>query len=155
MIDVDMELRITDYRLNGLAGEVRQKAGALVRRTAFAVERGAKVDAPVDTGFLRNSIYTVTDRDNGHDRALASATRLGAKRHAGERRSSLTGEWRSTEGLMLDAVEEADLPGDLTAIVAVGAEYGIHVEYLHKPFFTTAVDNARRDWDAGLRELFE
>jgi hypothetical protein len=152
---ITIDIKLTDDRLKNIADEVRSKASALVRRTAFAVEREAKVNAPVDTGFLRNSIYTVTDRGNGYDRALASATRLGAKRHAGERRSSLTGEWRSTEGLMLDAVEEADLPGDLTAIVAVGAKYGIHVEYLHKPFFTPAVDSARRDWDAGLRELFE
>ena len=146
---ITIDIKLTDDRLKNIADEVRSKASALVRRTAFAVEREAKVNAPVDTGFLRNSIYTVTDRGNGYDRALASATRLGAKRHAGER--------RSTEGLMLD---EVDTPGDLTAIVAVGAEYGIHVEYgtdraAAQPYLSPAVDKARPDWDAGLRELFE
>lgn len=31
---------------------------ALVRRAAFAIEGNAKILAPVDTGFLRNSIQT-------------------------------------------------------------------------------------------------
>jgi len=149
---ITIDIKLTDDRLKNIADEVRSKASALVRRTAFAVEREAKVNAPVDTGFLRNSIYTVTDRGSSYDCTWYRATRALAKRHAGERRSSKTKEWRRVMGLMLD---EVDTPGDLTAIVAVGAEYGIHVEYLHKPFFTPAVDNARRDWDAGLRELFE
>lgn len=154
---ITIDIKLTDDRLKNIADEVRSKASALVRRTAFAVEREAKVNAPVDTGFLRNSIYTVTDRGSSYDRTWYRATRALAKRHAGERRSSKTKEWRRVMGLMLD---EVDTPGDLTAIVAVGAEYGIHVEYgtdraAAQPYLSPAVDKARPDWEEGLRELFK
>lgn len=65
-----MEIRV---RIEGIEDAVRQLDGltsrAALRRglaaAAFLVEGAAKVKAPVDTGFLRNSIQTVsvTDRE--------------------------------------------------------------------------------------------
>jgi HK97 gp10 family phage protein len=60
---------VTDFRVDGVAeiralareldmvpAATRDKAKTAVRKAAFAVERGAKIRAPVDTGNLRNSI---------------------------------------------------------------------------------------------------
>ncbi|GIK73808.1 MAG: hypothetical protein BroJett021_27960 [Chloroflexota bacterium] len=65
-----MEIRV---RIEGIDEVLRQLDGLTSRAAlrqglaaaAFLVERAAKVKAPVDTGFLRNSIQTVsvTDRE--------------------------------------------------------------------------------------------
>lgn len=84
----------------GLEAGLRNEVGKAIRRTAFKVQAWAKLRAPVDTGYLRNSI-------------------------------------------------KAERIGDVTAIVSVGAEYGIYVEmgYHHRggryiagrPYFLPAV----------------
>lgn len=53
-----MSVKITLERkgLDRLITELLPQADALVRATAFAIERDAKIGAPVDTGNLRNSI---------------------------------------------------------------------------------------------------
>ena len=137
MITVDVTL--TDDRLANLPAEIRGKAARHVRRTAFKVEEYAKVGAPVDTGFLRNSIYTVTHDSSGYTRASNDA-------HA-----------QNADAVMLPEVEA---PSDaLTAIVAVGAEYGAHVNYgtaraAAQPYLDEAIEQAREFWEEGLRELF-
>lgn len=50
------QLRELARSLDLTEGSMRRKARDVVRKHAFAVERGAKVRAPVDTGNLRNSI---------------------------------------------------------------------------------------------------
>lgn len=52
------ELRSLAKALDFSQAKTRDKAKDVVRKSAFAVERGAKVRAPVDTGNLRNSINT-------------------------------------------------------------------------------------------------
>ncbi len=137
MITVD--IRLTDDRLANLPAEIRGKAARHVRRTAFKVEGYAKVGAPVDTGFLRNSIYTVTHDSSGYTRASNDA-------HA-----------QNADAVMLPEVET---PRDaLTAIVAVGAEYGAYVNYgtahqAAQPYLDEAIEQARDFWEEGLRELF-
>lgn len=155
MITVDVTL--TDDRLANLPAEIRGKAARHIRRTAFKVEEYAKASAPVDTGFLRNSIYTVTSESSGYDKAQTTAERTEVKCHAGQRKSSITGEWRNVRGQMLP---EVDAPrDDLTAIVAVGAEYGAYVNYgtaraAAQPYLDEAIEQARDFWEEGLRELF-
>lgn len=43
--------------LKKLKDEMRPKAATIVKRTAFAVEGRAKINAPVLTGALRNSLH--------------------------------------------------------------------------------------------------
>jgi len=46
-----------------VVNRTHKELSELVRRTAFQVEAGAKLRAPVDTGFLRNSIQTAFESD--------------------------------------------------------------------------------------------
>src|SRR5262245_21743134 len=74
---------------------------ALIKTAALRVEAGAKLRAPVRTGFLRNSIQTVFD-------------------------------------------------SDLTAVVFVGAEYGIYIELgarnrPPRPFLLPALEEVTRE----------
>ena len=137
MITVD--IRLTDDRLRDLPRETRKRAAEHIKRTAFKVEEYAKVGAPVDTGFLRNSIYTVTHDSSGYTRASNDA-------HA-----------QNADAVMLPEVET---PRDaLTAVVAVGAEYGAYVNYgtaraAAQPYLDDAIEQAREYWEEGLRELF-
>lgn len=52
------EIRSLGRALDMTGARTRDKAKDIVRKSAFAVERGAKLRAPVDTGALRNSINT-------------------------------------------------------------------------------------------------
>lgn len=60
MIDPDSiaEVRALARVLDMTDTRVRRGAKDAVRKAAFAVERGAKLRAPVDTGTLRSSINT-------------------------------------------------------------------------------------------------
>lgn len=51
-----ISVTIQSNRLGALAAAMPGKARALVARTVLDVEGGAKQNAPVDTGALRNSI---------------------------------------------------------------------------------------------------
>ena len=149
------DVELTDDRLRNLPRALWGRGQRLVDRTAFAVEREAKLRAPVDTGFLRNSIYTVTTSTSGYDEALRVAERLEARRHAGQRRDR-AGRWVDVAGEML---EETRGPGFLAAIVAVGAEYGVWVEYgtarqAAQPYLEPAIEAVRASWERGLAELF-
>lgn len=77
--------------------------------TARHLQVRARQLAPVDTGFLRNSIEVLKT-------------------------------------------------GDLSAVVFVGAEYGVYVEFgtrrmRAQPFFTPAADEARRYFENEMRKL--
>lgn len=51
-----MTVILDDKKLRELLAVIRPKAAAIVKTTAFKVERDAKILAPVDTGAMRNSI---------------------------------------------------------------------------------------------------
>lgn len=48
-------------KLKDLAARMPVEVDAVVRATALAIERDAKINAPVDTGNLRNSIRMVDE----------------------------------------------------------------------------------------------
>ena len=157
-MNLTVEVKLTDDRLRHLPKGMQDAGDKLVRRTAFAIEREAKANAPVDTGFLRNSIYTVTSQGSGYDRAQISAERLGVKSHTGQRKSAVTGQWETAD----DMLPEVENDGELTAAVAVGAEYGLYVEYgrgeagaYAQPFLAPAIEAAREEWERGLEKLFD
>lgn len=106
----------------------------IVRKTALDVQAHAASQAPVDTGFLRNSIYTVTSE------------------------GSTYGGAGSPPG---DATLLPQVPGPsdkTTAYVAVGASYGAFVNYgtrhmAARPFWEPAVDAVRPSFEAALETV--
>lgn len=52
--------------LHRTAEQLDRRLRAAVRKTAYDIEGDAKDRVPVDTGFLRRSIYSVTDRGSGY-----------------------------------------------------------------------------------------
>lgn len=90
-----------------LAAALRDAVSQAVRKAAFDIQKTAAENAPVDTGFLKNSIYTVT--------STASTYGQGASSGDGPPGNSL--------------LEEVAPPTSSTeAVVAVGANYGVYVE---------------------------
>lgn len=111
-------------------------ASKIVRKAALDIEAQAKSRAPVDTGFLRSSIYTVTADSSDYGRA-----------------------GKSGNGTMLPEIPHppANPP---EADVAVGAAYGVYVEYgtskaPAQPYLAPAVDAVRPGWEAAWRALEE
>lgn len=139
-----MSIRVEVQKNNipALTGALRQELGKVVRETAFQIEAEAKQNAPVDTGFLRASIHTVTARGQG-----------GQYRAAQEATGKIT-----VDRQMLPEVE--NVTSELEAIVAVGAEYGPHVEFgtvdqAAQPFLTPAVEAARETFVQKVAEVLE
>lgn len=60
-----MSVTINTTRLNNIIRNVDGDIGDVIATIAFAVEREAKINAPVDTGALRSSIYTKL-KSGGH-----------------------------------------------------------------------------------------
>ena len=106
---IKVRVNLLENKLPRIAEELRPRAGRLVRKAAADITASAQMRAPVDTGFLRNSIH-----------------------------------WTQA--------------GELTAIVTVGAEYGIYVEYgtrkmRAQPYLGPAVDTVLPQLRAAIREI--
>ena len=109
----------------------RLAASQIIRKAAYDCEAGAKLRAPVDTGFLKNSIYVSTSEGSDYGKA---------------------------QGRPL--LEEVRATSDLEAVVGVGANYGAHVNYgtvhmVARPFFTQAFEATRPGFLAAMRRLEE
>lgn len=125
-----------------LAEKYDQKINRLVRATAFKIEREAKKNAPVDTGFLRNSIYTRTEDTSGDAAAFARVVKT---------RRGLPGE---------DLFPEVQQPRHNEAVVAVGAVYGIFLEYgtskmAAQPYMTPAIEVVRPGFTYALEQVLD
>ena len=55
-----MKVKLDNSRLNNIISNAETNTENFVNSVAFSVEREAKILVPVDTGALRNSIYTDT-----------------------------------------------------------------------------------------------
>lgn len=113
-----------------------EKAKELVKKAAFELEARAKLEAKVDTGFMRNSIYTVTFAGSGYAAAKQAA------------------EAANPDARMIG---EVGTPGEYQAFVAVGAEYAIYVEYgtrfmAAQPFMTPAVEQVRKSFERAVKD---
>lgn len=111
-----------------IADAIRPACAKVVKKVAFDIQAHAQANAPVDTGFLRNSIYTVTSE--------GSTYQGGAKA----------------------LPEIPHPPDELTAYAAVGAEYGAYVEYgtrymAGQPFWEPAVESVRPGFDAAMSAI--
>lgn len=123
-----------------LADKLHDAAKAVVKNAAFNVEHRAKERAPVDTGFLRASLYTVTGESSGYANAAADAASQNAKATMQS--------------------EEPSPDKDTTAVVHAGANYAAAVEYgsAHgpaQPFLVPAVEDERPDWEHALAKIEE
>ncbi|HLH22445.1 MAG TPA: HK97-gp10 family putative phage morphogenesis protein [Chloroflexota bacterium] len=98
---------LTYAGLQAFRDSLHDRADEVIRKAAFDVEARAKQAAPIDTGALRNSIYTRTRKESGYGAARSAA-------------QGANGQARM--------LPEHERPDDLAAVVAVGAEYGVYVE---------------------------
>lgn len=117
-----------------VAERMEQALSQIVRKTAFDLQAMAQTAAPVDTGFLKNSIYVVTD-----DKSTYSNNASPSK--AGQ-----------------ELLPEVERPEKNHAVVAVGANYGAYVEYgtVHgppQPYLTPAVEMMRPEFIRALETL--
>src|SRR5512146_2644502 len=88
-----------------IAAKIGETASKVVRKSAFDIQAAAQATAPVDTGFLKNSIY-VEMRDVSTYSAVQSP--------------------EADQTLL----PEVDKPAEsTTAFIAVAASYGFYVEY--------------------------
>lgn len=116
--------------LRELEESIQRGLEAVVAKAAFKVQQDAQAMAPVDTGALRASIFTVTFRTNGKAGAVAQMR-------------ALNGE--AKEARFTDVPQDA-----FEAFVVVGVEYGIYQELGSRGrpgrFYVTQSGARNRDW---------
>lgn len=97
-----------------------------VKKAAFDIQAQAQTRCPVDTGFLKSSIYTITDDGSTYGTGVVPA---------------------KPDQHLLPSTDQPPQT-DAQAIVAVGAEYGIYVEmgsahHGAKPYLVPAAEAVR------------
>lgn len=141
-IGIDDVVQDLNALLHGLDGDTIDQA-LLVG--AFVLEGEVKqqivaMDA-VDTGFLLNSVYSANSQASGYTQAQAAA-------------ESKRDEHKNPDARMADEVTAHERE----AVVVIGAEYAVHVEYgtarmAARPAMRTAVDVARPRVLAAIRAV--
>lgn len=143
-----------------IANALEKSASQVVRKTAFDIQAKAASRAPVDTGFLRNSIYVTGTGFNTYGRAVQKAKPLKTKGVITRRRLQgyvkRVARQRQQEAMML--AELPPPPEPTSAYVAVGASYGVFSEFgttrqAAKPYFFPAVEAARPGFDAAMNAI--
>jgi HK97 gp10 family phage protein len=121
-----------------MADALAQATKQVVVKTAFDLQAAAVIQAPIDTGFLRASIYTVTSTSSSYGTTGKVA------------------HFNAYKALHQDLLPEIDEPSDdYTAYVAVGATYGVYVNYgtrymAAQPFWEPAIDMVRPSFNAAM-----
>jgi len=128
MIKITAEVNVKALR--DLEQSIQERLEAAVTKAAFKIQADAQAMAPVDTGALRASIFTVTHKRNAKPGAVAQMRALNPEAK----------EARFT-----------DLPqSPFEAYVVVGVEYGIYQELGAggRPgrFYVTQSGARNRDW---------
>lgn len=140
-----------------IAEKFSRAIGQVVRKSAMDIQAKAQETVVVDTGFLKNSIYTVTYNSKGTKTIIDKAT--GQKR-------TISKPIRSTRRRVKKSQQDMVFPelsvslDDQTAYVAVGAVYGLYVELgargrPARPYFLPAIDAVRPSFDAALSKIEE
>lgn len=138
-----LEIKLTQDRFDELCGQLRDAVSDIVRATAFDVQDEAQNRAPVDTGALKNSIYTVTDRGSSYSDAASSAA---SARPAAE---------------ILPEVTASDAGvGDFVAVVAPSVEYAIYVEMgtskqAAQPYLGPAAESMRTAFERAMQKVLK
>ncbi len=120
-----------------LADAFHTALSQVVRKAAFDVQAAAATGAPVDTGFLRNSIYVETASDSTYGQGASSPPK---------------------DAYLLPEIEKPE--DDLTAYIGVGANYGIYQEMgtVHMPahpYLAPAVEQVRPNFEKVLSKIEE
>jgi hypothetical protein len=124
--------------------KVKDATDEALAELAFQLEGHTKANIAnnnqIDTGFMMNSVYTITRRDSSYGASTA------------------TGQYRDKEGNMVERklAPEQRLPSDAAAGVVVGASYAIYQE-VRKTFLFKAAETVARQaggtLEAKYREL--
>lgn len=126
--------KLDTKELDRIAKQLNTNRDAIIRRAAFEVEREAKQNAPYDTTALKNSIYTVTGKDNGYATASKNVKR---KRPEAQ-------------------TEAFPTPPKGSAFVGACVEYAEYVEYPgavrkggERPYLTPAFETVTNKYNDG------
>lgn len=146
--------------LDKIKKELPGRTQAVGRKMAFRVEYWAKRYAPVDTGALRNSIYTVTQTSDGFAGAVASAKK-GSTTKSGALSSRRTKKGTRISSITTRSFERHPTPsGKIIANVGPCVQYAEYQEFgtarMHRahPFMTPAVERVDaeftdpKNWEA-------
>lgn len=118
-----------------LAAALAKAASELVRKAAFDIQARAAQNAPVATGYLKSSIYTVT------------------------KDASTYGQGVTTPPPGASLLDQVPAPTSATeALVAVGANYGAYIELgtskaPAQPYLIPAADAVRPSFEAAMAKL--
>lgn len=117
-----------------MAEKLAKALDEAVKKAAFDIQAAAQAAAPVDTGFLKNSIYVETHSESTYGQ-IAEPT--------------------SPTATVLPEVEK---PKEHQAVVAVGANYGVYVEFgtVHgpaQPYLTPAAAIVEPQFIAALTKM--
>lgn len=134
MANRDVVVTVDTSRLNQLLRDFPGNVDQAIRIIAFSIEGKVKVRAPIDTGALRASTYTRTNKVNGRDPA-----------------------WTEVRAKNSDAqLVELPQPGEHEAVVGPSVNYAIDVELgtsrrAATPYLVPAVREAEREMATQLR----
>jgi HK97 gp10 family phage protein len=123
-------------RIPQLQGEMRRRAGQLVRKTAFGIEAHAKASMG----------------EQKHGRIY----KRGKKKH----QASASGEAPAIdEGALVNSIQ-TEMTGEMSAVIGSNMEYAPHLELgtIHiapRPFLGPAFEAAKDEFEAGLKELLK
>lgn len=135
MANKGVEILVVYDRFPEIAVGLEKAISQVVRKAAFDIQAYAASIAPVDTGFLKSSIYVVTKAASTYGIGVANPPQ-GA--------------------FMMDEVPTPN--SDQEAIIAVGANYGVYLEFgtVHmdaQPYMTPAAEAIRPSFEAALSQI--
>lgn len=135
-----MDVRFNPGPLHRLARSL-PGLSKVVRTSAFRIQRHAQMRAPVKTGALRASLYTVTNEAHGYGEAVGNA----------EAKAAGKGKRVDPAPPMKDARDSME------AHVASGVNYAVKVEEGDgnrppKPFLGPAANEERPRFERAVRE---
>lgn len=106
----------------------REAIAALAFHIEGEIKANIHANDQVDTGFMVNTVYTVTEDASGYTAVWQS------------------GEYAGKEGdrVKRELAPEAKLPGEYDALVAVGADYALFQEF-QQPFIFPAFLKAAKE----------
>jgi len=121
-----------------VAAQMQRTLGKIVRKAAYDCQAAAQATVVVDTGFLKNSIYTISKGYSTYQSASGKAGR------------------KNSDAEMLP--EEPHPTSSTEASCAVGANYGVFVEFgtsrmSAQPYLTPAVAKVQPEFLHALSDL--